>query len=209
MSQHQHPSQSQIPSTPASEPAPDYLANVGLVNSRLSAERETKVREEMEASRDWLNRLGYGKADLLRRPRVLKLLEFLSSEGIRVPELAQVPDYQELAAEQEAEFQAGGSDTPDLWENSRAWLPEETENQLWALPALQQATVRWATLVLSRRLGEDTVTSTPLTFPQALLVVQLICLLAQQPGSVSDELVMESLRSLRSSAFFEKAAPRP
>ena len=187
----------------------DYLTRVGQINNDLMTMREIEYYENHIP--DWLERLAIGENDLVKEPNPMHILALLYDRGVNVPSRMTVPEFRELQRGYELSengemlFPADSLETDsncEVLEDSR-YLPdslgEEADARLLALPELESTLRTWVDQVMHNFLKD----TPPVTLQQAFLGVHLISYLLQDQAR--PELWEDSLRSLRSSKFFEKA----
>lgn len=187
----------------------DYLTRVGQINNDLMTMREIEYYENHIP--DWLERLAIGENDLVKEPNPMHILALLYDRGVNVPSRMTVPEFRELQRGYELSengemlFPADSLETDsncEVLEDSR-YLPdslgEEADARLLALPELESTLRKWVDQVMHNFLKD----TPPVTLQQAFLGVHLISYLLQDQAR--PELWEDSLRSLRSSKFFEKA----
>lgn len=188
----------------------NYLERVGQINNDLLTLREIDAHEKYVPG--WLERLAIGKNDLVKKPNAIRLLALLHQRGVSVPSRMTVPAFREIQREYELSeegeklFPEDSLDTnPNYDVLDSTYLTTvgtEGDAQLLALPGLESALKSWVDQVMSNFLKE----TPPVTLAQAFLMAHLAGYLLQEQAR--PELWEDSLRSLRSSKFFERAGNR-
>lgn len=175
----------------------NYLERIGQVNNDLMVEREMRAAQNHLPS--FLEKLAIDVSDLLVEPDGETLLRFLHSEGIRVPSAEAHPAFvEEQAAYQEDQENpmANVLDDPN-W----AITFEHQAQELAALPEMHEKLLAWALRILN---FYHLPPSQHLSHRQVLMLVRLWQFLNQ--SAAQDEWREESVRSLLSTTYFEKAA---
>ncbi|MBS3182369.1 hypothetical protein [Leucobacter manosquensis] len=183
----------------------DYLRRVGQVNNDLAVLREISQRDEYEASLTWLDHLAVGVEDLTKQPNPVTVLWFLHRDGMEIASASQVDSYREIREEFDQEqIRLNGESSGLSWDvldEGPFNLPDSDEQQLWALPELQQKFLAWADQTATRHDYQGPA----LTLAQGSILFN-VCLFLEQEPEQSPGWAEECLRSALSSDFFEKAA---
>lgn len=185
----------------------NYLTRVGQINNDLMTLREIDAHEQHIPG--WLERLAIGENDLVKAPNAIRLLELLHQRGVSVPSRMTVPAFREIQREYEVSAHGERLFPEDSLETNPNYdvldspylttVGTEGDAQLLALPGLESALKSWVDQVMNNFLKD----TPPVTLAQAFLMAHLAGYLLQEQAR--PELWEDSLRSLRSSKFFEKA----
>lgn len=180
----------------------DYLTRVGQANNDLMVMDEI-LRAELTIP-SWQDRLAIEDQDLRKRPRAHLVLRILLTKGVFVKSAKSIADYQEWLDAYEEDHSGPESLTEVMLRDPYfTGFKEATSDQLWALPEFQDKVKTWAESI-TEAFGRPQQVS----LAQAGMIVNLYQYLDQE-STLTHELAEGSMRSLFSSEFFKKAAPRP
>lgn len=177
----------------------NYLERVGQINNDLMVMREFQAAQNHIP--DFLERLAIGPGDLMKEPDGEEQLRFLYQQGIRVKSVEALPTFIEAQQEYRREKD---DETMDILEDSYRTIFFQAEAKIVAgMPEMQSKLTAWATQMLQMYAPTY---QEPLSYLQVLMLLRLTVFLDQEDAGA--EWREDSVRSLLSTSFFEKAAPR-